>query len=239
MMVSERMTAEVAQKVFDWRFQGNMGLSEIAEKLKEEEGMGLTPGEVLGWLNRMSLEIRKRRGGITSAIERHVREQLPKDLDALEELEKKSLGWVDQSLKARVTPILKLERVQKVVEMAAGKLERVAGKSGEERKKAARDLAGWVVKYVTILMSAAREHRKDQLTAMKAASDLISIKLKFSAALQERDQGKINIHPTKESGAGGDGKVIQMMAIPSGVNAQRKEDGRVSFSMQGKQGEGV
>lgn len=127
-------------------------------------------------------------------FEDHVEKELPKDLDAIEEMEKQCLEWSREEVAQKAERISNWRRVSDALPGIINSLI-TAGPDEKERQAVAkgfvRQCIGWVL-----------EDRKDQklrLSAMRMGGYLIEVKLRHAGVIDAADAGNIYIRPDPDN----------------------------------------
>ena len=198
----------MAGKIEKWKLQeqilglaaGGSSARQIAEEMTRQ-GFPLHESTVARFLT----EARKNGAEETQRIvNKHLREHLPKDLEALELMEAILLSWAEEDVDGFARETAAQGRVEDQVEEWA----ELFGKAWdpEEKKNVLRD----IMQKIAALTRPVRDQRKGRIDAMKEVRSIIDTKLKYSGVLGGAAQGEIRIYPAgrpdKEADGEGTGK---------------------------------
>jgi len=129
------------------------------------------------------------RDEVQDILHDHVQRELPKDLTALEEMERICLAWAQEE------PDTTAERVslwQKVMEQIPVWREKIITYSDLETKDKAQVIRGFI-EQVTRWLLEDINIQKQRINAMRMATSIIDTKLKYSGVLREDEGSNIII----------------------------------------------
>lgn len=166
------------------------GLSteEIAARLVSD-GIAISQPTVARWLKKQREESRGKAEQIFSA---HIDRELPKDLVALEEMERQCLSWAAEDVAGKAERISAWRMVQDNLETFAAKIREAA--TTDDRKERA-GLITAIIKQVIGWLSEDSRQQRDRLAAMKQATGIIEVKLRNAGLLGDSEKGRIIIKP--------------------------------------------
>jgi hypothetical protein len=175
-------------RIMDLIGQG-LGTHDIAAKLRAE-GIKISQPTVSRWVKDAREKSQAKAEKIFSD---HVERELPKDLEALEQMEKFCLAWMAEEAGEKVKRISSWRRVNDSLEEFARLLQFVP--SDKERsahvKTIIQKIMGWLVEDIN--------QQKQRIGAMKMATGIIEVKLRNAGLLGDSEKGRIVIKPYDNS----------------------------------------
>lgn len=182
-------------KVVELSFQEGKTDTEISRVLKAD-GFEISQPTVTRWLK----EYRERTGDeVRRILHDHNLKELPKDLDALEDMERIALAWAREDPARTAERITKWEKVTNALEEVAGEIQeafRHSGKIRQEKLQAVIErITGWVLEDINT--------QKERINAMKMTASLIEIKLRYGGVIDDERRGNIIIKYSKHDDRSG------------------------------------
>jgi arginine repressor len=208
----------LADRVRDYYLTDNIRTAKaIAEKLRED-GVKISDASVARYLSRVKDDFR---AAARQVVYDHVNKELPKDLDALEEMEATCLDWSRMDM-----PVL-IERTADAAAAIAGEVDAWAAifnsyhfdKNSSTRAALVKD----VIKKSLVYISMADEKMENRLKAIKAAASIIELKLRHATGLDADSKGNIIIMDRSS-----EGPVHEVKPSDRG-----KDQARVMFTING------
>lgn len=173
-----------------------MNSYEIASKISST-GVKISQPTVARWIKDAR---EKNRSKADEIFSKHVERELPKDLDALEEMEQMCLAWIREDSATRTERISCWQMVEDALEDLA---LMIAGANAESDSVERRVLLKGVVKRIMGWVIDDFNDVKQRISAMKMAGGLIEVKLRHSGVLGENEKGKIVMQfPVPQPGVG-------------------------------------
>lgn len=126
----------------------------------------------------------------------HIDRELPKDLEALEEMEALCLAWAREDKAARCARLMAGDRVAADLELIASELVAAYSEPDEKKQKAA---IGFVVKKVLGWVLADNADQKRRLDAMAMGTKIIGSKLQHAGVLEGKEDWGVTIKPYDDS----------------------------------------
>lgn len=170
--------------------------TEIAEIFKAE-GIQISQPTISRWLKRQRNLVSDQVGEI---VQEHVKNVVPKDMEALEEMEAACLDWSREGPDEITDRLAAWPKVREQAIVWANSFMDLAA-SGQSKKlvEAARGMVHQVVQWVTEDFNA----KAEAIKAMRMATNIIDVKLKYSGIIEGAESGNIIVHtkqPEKPEG---------------------------------------
>lgn len=155
----------------------------IARILREEEGVRISDSAVNRYLAKVRDTIQT---DAFKIVREHVSKEVPKDLDALEELEAQLLAW------SRETPQDAADRIAAAGLAVEGEVEKWAGfiRSAADAGQRADMVSAIVKTCVGYVLKDARLQNK-RVQAMREVVRIIELKLRHAGLLDDETKGRI------------------------------------------------
>lgn len=213
----------LASRVKEYFLKDNIRTAKgIAEKLRTD-GVKISDASVARYLAKVKDDYRD---ASRKVVYDHVNRELPKDLNALEELEAQCLEWSRMDM-----PVL-LERTASAAVAIDGELDawdKMFSAYHYNKDPLTRiSLVKEIIKKCLTYISVADEKLDNRLKAIKQAAGIIELKLRHATGLDADSRGNIIIMDRSK-----DGPVNEVKPGDKG-----KDQGRVLFSIGGGNGNG-
>lgn len=158
--------------------------TQVAERLKAK-GFPITQSTVSRWLKEQKGSSSER---VNQIFAEHVEKELPKDLEALENLEKLCLEWSKEEISDKVERILTWRRVND----AFDELLQMVLDAGRD-EKARIETAKSIVKRCMLWIYEDDQNQRQRLLSIKQAQSIIETKLRFAGVIDADADGNIII----------------------------------------------
>lgn len=155
--------------------------------LLRAKGYNISQPTISRWLEEQRQNNKNR---LQQKFTDHVERELPKDLDALEEMENRLLRWAREDPADQAERISLWNRVEDSLnEWASTILAASAALEEKDRRTAIRTILKGIVHWVVVDKGMKADRRAD----MKLAAGIIEIKLRNAGVIDETDRGQINM----------------------------------------------
>jgi len=166
--------------------------AEIARTLKAE-GYEISQPTLSRWL-------KEHRHDATDEVQQilhdHNVKELPKDLEALEEIQRRTRDWANEGPRKIAENITLQDRLLKTLPGWQKKIDLAVD------EKARAKLVKAMIKQCLVLIQEYFDFRKTLLVFMKASQGVIETKLRFSGVIEATERGNIYINYNKDDGKG-------------------------------------
>ena len=189
-------------RILEMLTQEGFNSVQIAARLTKD-GFKLSQPTVSRWIKENR---EQQQNHAKDLIRKHVDREIPKDLNALEDMELHTLAWASEEPETKAERISTWERVLERLDMWADEITQAALRDMKGKKEVVKAFVG---QCLTWLME---EHgnQEKRLAAMRMATNIIEVKLRHAGIIEGLTSGHIYIgeaeDPSKPKGYTDDDK---------------------------------
>ena len=182
--------------------------AEISEALKKE-GHKISQSTVSRYLKE---ERDTRREETRDIVQDHVRNAVPTDLKALEEMELQCLTWAEEDVNA-FAHRLAGQHISENIDAWASKIREVSAANPKDKEEIIRD----IIRQCLAWVSDDKSLQKARIFAMRMATNIIDLKLRYSGIIEGSQEGGIYfVNPAQGDKLTQDEKTGRFMVIRGG-----------------------
>ena len=161
--------------------------ADIAATFKAEN-MPISQPTISRWIKQQREETK---GTIGKILQEHVEKTVPADLEALEEMERLCLAWAREEVDQKAERISAWKKVWEAISRWIREISESKPEEREDKCKAfAKAALRWVMEDIGL--------QRDRLSAMRQASQIIDLKLRYAGVLEGDGKGNIILRPEAE-----------------------------------------
>lgn len=188
----------------------------IARIITEESGVNISQPTVTRWLEEKR---RSTADDVRALLVEHTHNELPKDLDSMEEMQARLMAWARETAEETHKRIEKEIGDEEVLAFAGKISGMLATKPGEEVVAAVRDFMARVANVTAGIY----KNRRARTEYMGETRKIIASKLQYAGAMEATEAGNIIIKTHSEDPSGGPGapgdskdKPVRMTLVKGG-----------------------
>lgn len=175
----------LAERILDFNKQGWTS-EKIADKLKEE-GVSIDQSTISRWLKNQRETAQPEAARL---VREHVKKTVPADLDALEEMEAKCLEWARED-NLNIAHRLTAQFIDSHFEQWADIIQKAAIAKQNQDNKYIKDVVRTIMRQCLLWIADDIALQKKAIAAMRMASQIIDLKLRYSGILDGPASGNI------------------------------------------------